>query len=104
MATSEPPVVIRNTGARIRTYPAGSWKLVETSKGERLLIDLVTDPGEERNVADTRPQQLARLLDELGSWRAALGFPAIAGEREYGEVPELDSEARERLRALGYLE
>ena len=45
-----------------------------------------------------------RLLDELDSWRAALGFPAIGGEREYGEVPELDPEARERLRALGYVE
>ena len=95
---------IADMGARIRTYRAGSWKLIETSKGQRFLFDLATDPGEERNLADAHPEQVARLLDELDSWRAALGFPAIGGEREYGQVPELDPEARERLRALGYVE
>jgi hypothetical protein len=47
---------------------------------------------------------VARLLDELDTWRAALGLPGIDETVEYGEVPELDAEARERLRALGYLE
>ena len=32
------------------------------------------------------------------------GLPAIDETIEYGETPRLDPEARERLRALGYLE
>jgi arylsulfatase A-like enzyme len=93
-----------DTGARIRTYRAGSWKLVVTSKGNRFLFDLATDPGETRNLADARPEKLASLLSELDTWRAALALPAIDEEREYHEVPDLDPAARERLRALGYVE
>ena len=62
------------------------------------------DPGEERNLADARPEEVARLFGELDIWRAALDLPAIDEDRLYGEVPELDPAARERLRALGYLE
>ena len=91
-------------GARIRTYRAGSWKLVLTSKGKRFLFDLATDPGETRNLAEARPEKLASLLDELDTWRAALALPVIDDEREYREVPDLDPAARERLRALGYVE
>jgi arylsulfatase A-like enzyme len=93
-----------DTGARIRTYRAGSWKLVVTSKGNRFLFDLATDPGETRNLADARPEKLASLLGELDTWRAALALPVIDEEREYQEVPDLDPAARERLRALGYVE
>jgi arylsulfatase A-like enzyme len=93
-----------DSSARIRTYRIGSWKLVETSKGETFLFDLDADPGEARDVTAANPTEVARLVDELATWRAALGLPEIAGERTYGEVPELDPEASERLKALGYLE
>ena len=95
---------IADMNARIRTYRAGSLKLIETSKWQTFLFDLEADPGETTNLAESRPEDVARLLDELDTWRAALGLPAINETLEYGEVPELDAEARERLRALGYLE
>jgi arylsulfatase A-like enzyme len=95
---------IADMNARVRTYRAGNLKLIETSKGQTFLFDLEADPGETTNLAESRPTDVARLLDELDTWRAALGLPAIDATLEYGEVPELDAEARERLRGLGYLE
>ena len=45
------------------------------------------------------------MLDELDTWRAALALPAIdAALDAASETPQLDAEARERLRALGYVE
>ena len=93
-----------DTRARLRTYRAGDWKLVESSNGKMMLFDLSTDPGEVRDLAETRPEQVARLRHELDTWQAALGLPSIEGERGYGEVPEIDAGAEERLRALGYVE
>ncbi len=95
---------IADMNARIRTYRAGSMKLIETSKGRTFLFDLEADPGETTNLAESRPEEVARLLDELDTWRAALALPGINETLEHGEVPELDPEARERLRALGYVE
>ena len=91
-------------GARIRTYRAGSMKLVETSKGATFLFDLAADPDETTDLAGSRPDELERLRRELDDWRAALALPAIDETIERGEPPELDAETRERLRALGYLE
>ena len=89
---------------RIRTYRAGPLKLVETSGGRVLLFDLASDPGETTDLAESRPQDVARLMQELDDWRAALGLPAIDAVVEYGETPEVDPAARERLKALGYVE
>ena len=104
MIAAEDVDPMADTRARLRTYRAGDWKLVESSNGKRMLFDLSTDPGEVRDLAETRPEQVARLRHELGTWQAALGLPLIEGERGYGEVPEIDAGAEERLRALGYVE
>ena len=40
----------------------------------------------------------------LDSRTAELGLPALDSEFDLGEVPDLDEETRERLRALGYVE
>jgi arylsulfatase A-like enzyme len=89
---------------RIRSYRAGQMKLITTSAGDSMLFDLTTDPDEQIDLADTHPEDLARLQQELLLWRGALGLPRIDRSIEAGETPELDAEMQERLRALGYVE
>ncbi|HYC54475.1 MAG TPA: sulfatase [Candidatus Binatia bacterium] len=91
---------------RLRTYRAGSHKLIQTSAGQSFLFDLLSDPGEERNLAELQPQKLQEITAELDTWRTALGIPAIdAAPSERKPAPEeLDPAAKERLRALGYVE
>ena len=89
---------------RHRSYRVGTKKLIETSEGETFLFDLALDPDETRDLAASQPAELARLADELATWRAALGLPALNATLEAGAAPELDPAARERLRSLGYVE
>jgi arylsulfatase A-like enzyme/Flp pilus assembly protein TadD len=56
------------------------------------LYDLERDPGEERNLAAERPQDLERLASRLGTY----------GSARAGERLDEDAESVERLRALGY--
>jgi arylsulfatase A-like enzyme len=90
---------------RYRLLREGSLKLVESSKGEALLYDLVADPGETRDLAAERPADLARLRARMEAVRASLGLPALDAPLAVGEAaPELDEATREQLRALGYAE
>jgi arylsulfatase A-like enzyme len=91
---------------RYRSYRSGALKLVETSGGERLLFDLAADPGEERDLAASRPEDVARLADELATWVRALGLPALGAPVAAAGAPppSMDDATRERLRALGYVE
>ena len=102
MEPGDDPVI--DPTLRVRTYRAGSLKLVETSDGSALLFDLATDPGEMTDLADTRRGDLARLQGELDTWSAALALPPLDATLEPGAEPDLDPEARERLRALGYVD
>lgn len=72
---------------------ADQWKAVFWESGERLLFDLQQDPGEEVNLAEQQPDRLAE-MDSL--WRAL-------APHSRGQSIQLDEEARDRLRALGYL-
>jgi arylsulfatase A-like enzyme len=73
----------------------GSHKLVlDVSTGERALYDLAADPGETRDLSAERPEIAARLEEDL-RW--------IQDQRRRAETRELSDEAKERLRALGYL-
>ncbi|MBE0537805.1 MAG: sulfatase [Phycisphaerae bacterium] len=52
----------------------GRLKLIEFySTGEVELYDLAADPGEERNVARTLPEEAARLKQSLDTWRKSVG-------------------------------
>jgi len=61
------------------------------------LYDLADDPGELRDVASAEPGRVAAMLEVLRAYpqRAASPTPSVG---------ELDREARDKLRALGYLE
>ena len=65
------------------------------------LYDLRDDPTEQRDLADEQPEIVAALRERLAAFLAEhLQFVA---EREGQESVELDEDAIEQLRALGYL-
>jgi len=49
----------------MRVVYDGMQKLITTSRGDRMLFDLATDPREERNIAEAEPEQTERLLGLL---------------------------------------
>ncbi len=76
----------------------GDFKLIAGSRRGALLFDLARDPGERVNLAAARPE----LVRELAALHDAFVRRAPPLPDEAGEV-ELDAEAQERLRALGYV-
>jgi arylsulfatase A-like enzyme len=49
------------------------WKLIEFyENGRRELFNLKTDPGENRNLAEAKPDMAKSLGDRLGTWRAGV--------------------------------
>jgi arylsulfatase A-like enzyme len=89
---------------RFRAFRVGRRKLVETSAGTFHLFDLDADPTEARDLAPAEPDAVARLRGELETWRAALGLAPLDAPVGGGPAPEIDPAARERLRALGYVQ
>jgi len=72
------------------------------------LFDLLTDPGETKNVADAFPEDLERLKRELWAWDRAPRFDAekdaqIAPTCGRFAAHDMDEETRKLLRSLGYL-
>jgi arylsulfatase A-like enzyme len=49
----------------IRVLYDGPWKLIETSKGDRMLFDLAHDPGEANNLVAREPERAAELARRL---------------------------------------
>ncbi|MCK4410312.1 MAG: hypothetical protein KAW67_09510, partial [Candidatus Eisenbacteria sp.] len=74
------------------------WKHIQLdSAGTAELYDLKTDPGETRNLIAEQPGQAARLGDLLEKWDASV--PTVRS----GDY-ELDEEALDLLRSLGYVD
>ena len=54
----------------------GNWKLLLNADGtQRELYDVVADPGEEKNVAEERPEIVDRLSTRALAWRRSLPGP-----------------------------
>jgi len=52
----------------------GDWKLIEFWETDEVeLYDLGADPGERRNLSGTEPETVARLREQLASWREEIG-------------------------------
>jgi arylsulfatase A-like enzyme len=92
-----------------RTVRDERWKLVHVrdpadralmTGAEWELYDLLSDPGETRNLAGEEPEQANRLRAALDAWVAAGPRNAVLGP---GAV-RLDADTEERLRRLGYVE
>src|SRR5262249_56704084 len=60
----------------IRVLYDGPWKLIETSKGERMLFDLERDPGEAENLASREPERAKDLEKRLDAAMSGLGTDA----------------------------
>jgi arylsulfatase A-like enzyme len=88
---------------RYRLLREGSFKLIETSKGERFFYDLASDPSETRDLAAERSADVSAMHARLAKLEQEIGLPALdAPLGEGGAPPELDAATRENLRALGY--
>jgi len=69
------------TGGLQLAWIAGQWKLFSDDAGESWeLYDLDQDPGEERDVAAAAPERVARMREELESWRADCLSSAVGEE------------------------
>jgi arylsulfatase A-like enzyme len=83
----------------LKSVTVDSLKFIRSSNGDSELYDLATDPGENENIRDLRPDRAAELEALLTGWLGS--FEAARPERMRGE---LDPETRQRLKALGYID
>lgn len=74
------------------------WKYILTSPGGEALYDLAGDPGELKDVAEDRPDQVRHFRERLDRWKSRI--PIATDEKGRGEIRE---GVRERLEALGYV-
>lgn len=71
---------------------SGNWKLIEFFEdGVAELYDLCTDPGEQRNLADTEKKRAAEMLAKLHAWQTSTGAP-----RPTQPNPRYDAKAEPR--------
>jgi len=59
----------------LRVYYDGSYKLISTSKGQRLLFDLATDPGEATDLASREPARVAAMEQRLETMMSRMSTP-----------------------------
>jgi len=84
--------------AKIHGVRSSGWKLIRSVRDE--LYDLEADPGEARNLADERPDQVAGLAARLTELKRQQAAPQAI--REASRLAPSD-ETQELLAALGYL-
>ncbi len=98
-----------NPRGRYRTYRAGKFKLAKHYENEKFsthLFNLERDPRENNDLADepTSIYDLQQMEQELANWELLLKLPSLDGKASAsGAAPKLSDEAREQLKALGYI-
>jgi arylsulfatase A-like enzyme len=83
---------------RLRSIQLGTLKLIVSDRDEVELYDLRADPGETRDLAGERPEEVERLRARLAAWTAE-GSHLVETF-----TPEADPEALEAIRELGYVD
>jgi arylsulfatase A-like enzyme len=81
----------------LRCLRTPTTKLIWSSDGQHALYDLQHDPQESTNCFASAPELASPLLARLDTWQPPASLPL------YVPDPSMDTEVRERLRALGYL-
>jgi arylsulfatase A-like enzyme len=94
----------------------GKWRMVRTERWKLILIpnpkgdifelyDLVSDPGEKKNLHASLPGEAAKLWPLLKDWLDQdPERNALASEAEQKALEELDPAALQQLEALGYIQ
>jgi arylsulfatase A-like enzyme len=109
-ANGEGPLLI--PWGRYRVYRVGKYKLAkhfEKGKYSTHLFDLKKDPEEMTDLAANpdKASVLQQVEQELKNWEIVLGLPALDGKRSgaggAGKNNKLSDEAKEQLKALGYM-
>jgi hypothetical protein len=84
-----------------------AWKLIYRDKGKQVglskveLYDRRTDRAETKNVAGQHPQEVDRMMTEIGKWLdAEKQIKSFLGR---GAKATMDEKTLEQLRSLGYL-
>lgn len=85
----------------LRAIVRGNWKLIHGSDDRNELFDLAADPGELADLAGAGRSEEAELQARLGDWLQEL---TAAGGSGGEDALHADDQAKERLRALGYIE
>ena len=81
----------------------GPWKSIwNTDRDHTELYDLENDPSEDHDLAGENPERAAAMQRASASWLEACR-PAREPDGD-AELPELNAQQRERLRALGYID
>lgn len=92
-----PTLAHGNMWARPQTsWTSGGWKLIVRDGVAPELYEVATDPAEQRDLAGSRPEELARLQAELEAVERGMGA------LKRGEEASLDPRTREVLNGLGY--
>jgi arylsulfatase A-like enzyme len=81
------PFLVQRYGASydraVRVVYDGNYKLISTSRGERMLFDLAADPGEASDLASREPDRVQELTQQL-----ELGTPHLAAAESPTEKVE----------------
>ena len=97
----EDPAEARRRGLlEVGILEDGRKEILDVESGERRLFDLDRDPNEQENLAESGTE--AGVSPPLQAWRKAVDSGLEAADRL--PTPELDAEAEEHLRALGYID
>ncbi len=103
-ANGEGPLV--SPTGRYRTYRSGRYKYVQHhdhGTDHEYLYDLVADPGENIDIAESSWQVAGEIRAELEQWLATLALPELDAEVQASDRT-VSREECEALVALGYLE
>jgi arylsulfatase A-like enzyme len=99
MALSE---LRRARGRSARALQDDQFKLILAKRPDRerlMLFDLVSDPGETRDISETMPGKTQQMLEALETIVSAIQEQALQGSRA-----TLDNETLEALKSLGYVD
>jgi len=97
-----PPYVAFGESAGEEYFAAlGGYRLVQHVDSPSELYDLATDPAEQSDLAASEERRVAVLEDHLGAWKKMVSAASLDPDRR---TEELDDEALEQLKSLGYIQ